>query len=478
MIPRIIGRYKVKAKIAEGGMATIYRAHDPRTKRDVAIKMLPREFLHDRTFRTRFEREAEIIATLEHPAIVPMYDYGEDEEAGQPYFVMRYMPGGSLADRILKAPLPVAEAARIVARLAPALDTAHAKNIIHRDLKPANILFDQYGEPYISDFGIVKIAEHGTTLTGRAMTIGTPDYMSPEQASGEELDGRSDIYALGIMLFEMLAGELPYVADTPLGMAYKHVNEPLPRLLDKMPTLPTACQKVIERATAKRKDDRYPTVSAMAEALSAAARSAAEPARNTTALLPSVKPSKAKAAGKRAKSKASPARKSKTAQDKPARAGAAAPPHAVDTSAVTMPLEPGKEAAPPPGSALRSFIQKLGWRVAVVPFALFALCLILWAAGAVSARWLGARATSPVSSPTAEAVVRMENVHVRAGPGTVFDSVAVVSEGDELEVRGRNNDGTWLAVTLPNRQQGWISASTVDVSVDVQTLTVIRSLSP
>ena len=217
MIPKAIGRYKVKAKIAEGGMATIFRAHDPRFKRDVAIKMLPREFLHDRTFRTRFEREAEIIASLEHPTIVPVYDYGEED--GQPYFVMRYMPGGSLAERILEMPLPVAEAARILARLAPGLDAAHAKSIIHRDLKPANILFDQYDEPYISDFGIVKIVEAGTTLTGQAMTIGTPDYMSPEQASGEMLDGRSDVYSLGIVLFEMLTGSLPYVADTPLGLA-------------------------------------------------------------------------------------------------------------------------------------------------------------------------------------------------------------------------------------------------------------------
>src|SRR3990172_8469718 len=193
MIPKAIGRYKVKAKIAEGGMATIFRAHDPRFKRDVAIKMLPREFLHDRTFRTRFEREAEIIASLEHPTIVPVYDYGEED--GQPYFVMRYMPGGSLAERILEMPLPVAEAARILARLAPCLAAAHAKSIIHRDLKPANILFDQYDEPYISDFVIVKIVEAGTTLTGKAMTIGTPDYMSPEPSSHETLHPLTHVYS-------------------------------------------------------------------------------------------------------------------------------------------------------------------------------------------------------------------------------------------------------------------------------------------
>ncbi len=480
MIPKTIGRYKVKAKIAEGGMATIYRAHDPRFKRDVAIKILPREFLHDRTFRTRFEREAEIIAALEHPAIVPVYDYGEEDE--QPYFVMRYMPDGSLAERVLERSLPLAEAARIISRIAPALDAAHAKGIIHRDLKPANILFDQYDEPYISDFGIVKIVEAGTTLTGKAMTIGTPDYMSPEQASGETLDGRSDVYSLGIVLFEMLTGNLPYVADTPLGLAYKHVNEPLPHVQDKMPTLPPGCQRVIEKATAKRKEDRYPTAVAMAAALSVVAQSVAAPPKNTTGFFTSVKPGRAKAADKGEKPKAAPGRKPKIALDKSSPAGAAekrapAKPRAVNTEALTVRLGPDQST---PLLRLRGLIQAilphLKRPVGIVALVgVLGVCLL---AGAAAAVWLAAtltpHATPPAASPTstskAVAVVNVDNVFVRAGPGGSYDRVATLKKGDRLDVRGRSEDSKWLGVNLPDQQQGWIATNTVTLSVDIQSL--------
>ena len=207
MEPQKFGRYEIKAEIGRGGMATVYHAYDPRFEREVALKVLPREMLHDPQFRTRFEREAKTIAMLEHPAIVPVYDFGEED--GQPYFVMRYMTGGSLSDRMKHGPMTIQEVAHLFERLAPALDEAHAKGIIHRDLKPGNILFDQYGEPYISDFGIAKIAATQTNVTGSAI-VGTPAYMSPEQAQGEGIDGRSDIYGLGVILFEMLTGQQPY----------------------------------------------------------------------------------------------------------------------------------------------------------------------------------------------------------------------------------------------------------------------------
>src|SRR5271157_1108228 len=250
-------------------MATVYRAYDPRSDREVAIKVLPQEMLHDAQFRVRFEREAKTIAMLEHPAIVPVYDFGEEE--GQPYFVMRYMTGGSLSDRIKKGPFPVQEAAAIFEHLAPALDEAHSKGIIHRDLKPGNILFDQYNESYVSDFGIAKLSESQTNVTGSSI-IGTPAYMSPEQAQGEGIDGRSDIYGLGVILFEMLTGTQPYHGDTPMSVVLKHITEPVPHILDVKPDLPSAVEQVIETAMAKDRDQRFPTVKAMAEALSAVAR--------------------------------------------------------------------------------------------------------------------------------------------------------------------------------------------------------------
>ncbi len=231
------GRYEIKTEIARGGMATVFHAYDPRFERDVAIKVLPREFLHDPQFRTRFDREAKTIASLEHPAIVPVYDFGEEE--GQPFIVMRYMSGGDLSDRIAKGPIPVTEATQILTRLAPALDAAHAKGIIHRDLKPGNILFDQYGNAFLSDFGIARLSAAGTTtLTGGAI-LGTPSYMSPEQIQGDrEIDGRSDIYALGVILFQMLTGNTPYKADTPARVMMMHLLEPVPNILKPRPTCP------------------------------------------------------------------------------------------------------------------------------------------------------------------------------------------------------------------------------------------------
>lgn len=263
-MPEKIGRYEIKEEVGRGGMATVYRAYDPVFERDVAVKVLPRAMLHDPQFRIRFEREAKMIAMLEHPAIVPVYDYGEED--GQPYFVMRYMTGGSLADRIRQGPLTVEEATRILAHIGPALDEAHRRGVIHRDLKPGNILFDQHDMPYISDFGIAKLAGAQTNVTGSAI-VGTPAYLCPEQAQGEELDGRADIYALGVILFEMLTGRQPYEGDTPMSVVVKHITQPPPHILDVRPDLPPALEAIIEKAMAKRKEERYATVAEMVNAL-------------------------------------------------------------------------------------------------------------------------------------------------------------------------------------------------------------------
>jgi serine/threonine protein kinase len=269
MEPQKFGRYEIKAEIGRGGMATVYHAYDPRFEREVALKVLPREMLHDPQFRTRFEREAKTVAMLEHPAIVPVYDFGEED--GQPYFVMRYMTGGSLTNRMKQGPMPIQEVAQLFGRLAPALDEAHARGIIHRDLKPGNILFDQYGEPYVSDFGIAKIAATASNVTGSAI-VGTPAYMSPEQAQGEGIDGRSDIYGLGVILFELLTGTQPYHGDTPMSVVVKHITDPVPHIRDVKPDLPPAIEAVVEKAMAKDRDERFPTVKALSDALNAVAR--------------------------------------------------------------------------------------------------------------------------------------------------------------------------------------------------------------
>lgn len=266
MQPEKIGRYEIKSELGRGGMATVYRGYDPRFEREVAVKVLPPELLHaDPQFRARFEREAKIIAQLEHPSIVPVYDVGE--ENNQPYFVMRFMNGGSLSERIKAGIMSVGEAAKILDQIAPGLDEAHAKGFVHRDLKPSNILFDVKGSPYISDFGIAKITQgQSGTMTGSGI-IGTPAYMAPEQATGDQVDGRADIYAVGIILFEMLTGKQPYEADTPMAVAIKHVTDPVPRILTVNPNLPADMDLIIQKAMAKNRDERFFTAVELVQTL-------------------------------------------------------------------------------------------------------------------------------------------------------------------------------------------------------------------
>jgi serine/threonine-protein kinase len=269
MTPEKIGIYQIKSELGRGGMATVYLAYDPRFEREVAVKVLPREMLHDPQFRVRFEREAKTIAKLEHSGIVPVYDVGEED--GQPYFVMRYMTGGTLSDRLAKGPLSISDAAHILDHIASALDEAHAKGFIHRDLKPGNILFDRAGEPYISDFGIAKFSASQTNVTGSAI-VGTPAYLSPEQAQGDaNIDGRSDIYAVGVIRSEMPASAAH--GRYTHGRVVKQITDPVPHILDLNPNLPPEVEEIIERAMAKNRDERFSTTREMANALEAVARS-------------------------------------------------------------------------------------------------------------------------------------------------------------------------------------------------------------
>ncbi len=263
-LPEKIGRYEIKSELGRGGMATVYRAYDPSFDREVAIKVLPREMLHDPQFRSRFEREIKMVAGLEHPSIVPVYDVGNED--GQPYFVMRYMMGGSLSEQIAKGNFSIQDTARVIEKIAKGLAYAHKKGIVHRDLKPDNILFDNNEDPFISDFGVAKLTEAGGGLTGSGV-IGTPAYMSPEQAQGNEIDGRSDVYGLGVIIYQMLSGQQPYSADTPMGVVVKHITEPVPEILTVLPTLPPEVDLIIKTALAKDKTKRYATTIDLAKAL-------------------------------------------------------------------------------------------------------------------------------------------------------------------------------------------------------------------
>lgn len=260
------GRYEIVRELGKGGMAAVYLAHDPAVKRDVAVKVLPPSVTLNQDLRDRFKREAEVIARLEHPNIVPIYDFGEQD--GHLYIVMRYMAGGTLADRMLEGRMPFTEIETLVARIASVLDRAHEHGIVHRDLKPGNILFDQYGDAFLADFGIVKLTDAPGNLTGSGL-IGTPAYMSPEQAMGQaDIDGRSDIYSLGVILFELLSGREPFTADTPMGVLVHHILDPAPDILAVSPELPSGLTPVLGRALAKNPANRYQSAGKLAAALS------------------------------------------------------------------------------------------------------------------------------------------------------------------------------------------------------------------
>jgi serine/threonine protein kinase len=269
MSPDKVGRYKIKSELGRSGMATVYRAFDPISNREVAIKILPRQMLDNLVTRARFKREIKLIASLEHPAIVPVYDVG-GEDNHQPFFVMRYMSGGSLTEMIKKGRFSLRDAALVIERLAAALDHAHSRGVIHRDIKPDNVLFDTSNNPYLSDFGVAKFIESLVSSTNQEV-IGTPAYISPEQALGEDVDHRADIYGLGAMLYEMLTGERPFGKDTIIGLALQHVNDPVPNVLNLRPDLPGEVDVIIKRAMAKNRENRYDTALELAHELNKAA---------------------------------------------------------------------------------------------------------------------------------------------------------------------------------------------------------------
>ncbi len=270
LIGRRLGGYEILELIGQGGMATVYRAHQVSMNRIVAVKVLPRQFLNDETYMQRFNREVKIVAQLEHRNIVPVHDYGEAD--GQPYIVMRFMSGGSVDDLLRAGALDLARIVGITDQIAPALDYAHGKGVLHRDLKPSNILMDDDGGAYLTDFGIARLMGEASnvTLTTHGV-VGTPSYMSPEQAQGQPLDHRSDIYSLGVMLFEMATGQRPFESDTPYGVAVLQVTAKPPNPRSLNPDLPGAVENVILTTMSKKRDQRYPSAVKLADALKTAA---------------------------------------------------------------------------------------------------------------------------------------------------------------------------------------------------------------
>ncbi len=244
-----IGQYQIVQKIGEGGMGAVYKADQPSIPRAVVIKVLGSAFADAPDARDRFRRELDMITRLEHPHILPVYDYGEVNDS--PYIVMRFMTGGSLQDRLQGGTMTRSDGLRLLDQVALALDFAHDRGIVHRDLKPANILVDDAGNAYLADFGLAKSISGTQDLTATGSTLGSPAYMSPEQARGEKLTRQSDIYAFSILVYRMLSGRLPFEADTAWGFITAHLSEEPVPIRRYAPDLPPAVEAVLADGLAK-----------------------------------------------------------------------------------------------------------------------------------------------------------------------------------------------------------------------------------
>jgi serine/threonine protein kinase len=265
VIGESIGPYRIMEQLGRGGMATVFKAYHAALDRYVAIKALHPAFMEDPNFHARFQREARVVARLEHPNIVPIYDFAEYED--RPYLVMKYIEGETLKARLGAGVIQLDVLIRIIESVGAGLSYAHQKGILHRDVKPSNVLLANDGNIYLADFGLARIAQAGESTLSSDMMLGTPQYISPEQAMGlGELDERTDIYSFGVMLYEMAVGKVPFSADTPFSIIHDHIYTPLPLPSAINPQVSESVERVLLKALAKERDDRYPDAEALAQA--------------------------------------------------------------------------------------------------------------------------------------------------------------------------------------------------------------------
>jgi len=310
LIGKTFGSYAITDKIGEGGMAVVYRGYQTSLNRYVAIKVLRGDLAQNQELVTRFHREALAVARLNHPNILHIYEAGVEQ--GVYYIAMDYVDGGTLKERMRRGPLSIEEAVSITAQLADALDYAHQQGLIHRDVKPSNVLLTRDGRPLLTDFGIAHLLDQATQLTRTGTSIGTPEYMAPEQAQGLRPDGRVDIYALGIVLYEMLSGTVPFRADTPVATMYKHVHDTPPPLRQLNSDVPAWLEAAVNKALAKDSRQRFQRASAFANAL-----------RQGSAVFQGRGAARGQAAAKARPSTPPPARRTPPPEPQPGRTGGA-----------------------------------------------------------------------------------------------------------------------------------------------------------
>jgi serine/threonine protein kinase len=474
---KTLGKYRLVEQLGRGGMAEVYKAYQPGLDRYVAVKVMHSFLSEDKDFLARFQREAKLVASMRNPNIVQVHDF--DVESGLSYMVMEFIDGETLKSRLQDLEeknqwISIDEAVRISLLVGSALKYAHRLGMVHRDVKPANVMIDKQGNVILTDFGIAKIFSGGgaTQLTATGAMVGTPSYMAPEQGMGQPGDERSDIYSLGVMLYQLVTGRLPYEADTPLAVVIKHINEALPMPRQANPEVPESVERVILKAMAKNPDDRYQHVGEMLNDLKRATgmtldetptdtmRSRALPAGATAVGTGAITPFPTTA-------RAAPS----TVVGKPSTPTVVTPP-----SAPAVPVAPARRAG------------LSAWVIVLIVLAVLSVGAIGVAAvsfmnqqnqarassGTATAQALAAANQTPASAPTATpqatptpssvvGTINANGVILRQSASESSADLGRLSQGIKVTVRQRTADSVWLRVETTDNNQGWVSAKEVDL---------------
>jgi serine/threonine-protein kinase len=493
LVGQHLGKYEIQSELGRGGMGVVYRGYDAALRRSVAIKVLPTQLTYDAQFVQRFQQEAILAASLRHPNIVTIYDVGQ--QAGIYYIVMEYLEGATLEALLTRqGPMPAAQAGRILRQVADALDYAHRAGVIHRDVKPANIMIGPDGRATLMDFGLVRAAE-GTNLTRTGTYLGTPEYMSPEQALGKPVDGASDTYSLGIVFYKVLCGKVPFSRSTPLGVTYAHVNEPPPPLRKVRAEISPAIEAVITKALAKQPADRYRTATLLADDFMAAAGAAPVALRTPIPTPPATRPD---AAGEQEQT----VLVGRSGQAAPRRmplvlVGVLAALGVIVAGLIIVALTTGKRGAEPslsapthtpagPAATSTLAATRTGGAAGAMPTATPTALMSRTATPRASVQPTSTTAAVPMPAPptatvaaaptssppttarpTAQARVASDTVNLRTGPGTTYGVAGQARQGDSLLISARNSDSSWWQVCCVKDQPVWVAAQMVTVEGDI-----------